>query len=155
MYLCRMSARIQDDKFVYLPKTVIPEAYLISLSLEGTRRFSYFREIIFEWNTADFVSCKRPSVGGGNETYFIIFSDISERNDDYSGTIKFGRGSVQEAEVLTFFFLEVPDYKFAMLIYSHICINTRYWSQFSTFNQFSWNSHGWCKPYCFWKQSAQ
>ncbi len=57
----------------------------------------------------------------------ILFSDISEWNNDYSDTFDFRRGWVGELGVVTFFVLKVPDYKSAMLIYfiyiySHICI---------------------------------
>ncbi len=44
----------------------------------------------------------------------LRFSDILERNNDYSDTLDFRRGSVG---VFAVFVLEVPDYKFAMLIY--------------------------------------
>ncbi len=52
----------------------------------------------------------------GNTVFlkFSIFSDISERNNDYSDTLYFRRG---EVGVVTFFVLEVPDYEAAMLIY--------------------------------------
>ncbi len=46
-----------------------------------------------------------------------FFSDILERNNDYSGALDFRRGRV---EVVTFFVLEVPDYESAMLIYFYI-----------------------------------
>ncbi len=42
-------------------------------------------------------------------------SDIAEGNNDYSDTLDFRRGG--EVGVVTFFVLEVPDYKSAMLIY--------------------------------------
>ncbi len=45
----------------------------------------------------------------------LILSDISERNNDYSDTLDFRR-RVGEVEVVTFFVLEVPDYKSVMLI---------------------------------------
>ncbi len=47
----------------------------------------------------------------------LFFSDISERNNDYSDTLDFGRGWVGEAGVVTFFVLKVPGYESAMLIY--------------------------------------
>ncbi len=40
-----------------------------------------------------------------------------ERNDDYSDTHDLGGGWMGEVGVITFFILEVPDYKSAMLIY--------------------------------------
>ncbi len=46
-----------------------------------------------------------------------FFSDISERNNDYSDTLNFRRG---EVGVVTFFVLKVlkvPDYESTMLIY--------------------------------------
>ncbi len=43
-----------------------------------------------------------------------FFSGISERNNDYSDILDFGRERVR---VVTFFVLEVPDYKSAMLMY--------------------------------------
>ncbi len=46
--------------------------------------------------------------------WIVIFSDILERNNDYSDSLDFGREWVV---VATFFILEVPDYKSAMLIY--------------------------------------
>ncbi len=49
--------------------------------------------------------------------FLLLFSDISERNNHYSDTLDFRRGWVGE---VTFFVLEVPDYKSAMLIY--LCI---------------------------------
>ncbi len=47
----------------------------------------------------------------------IIFRDVSEQNNDYSDTLDFKRGWVGEVRVVTFFILEVPDYKSAMIIY--------------------------------------
>ncbi len=47
----------------------------------------------------------------------LIFSDISERNNDYSDTLDFRRGRVGDVRVVTFFVLKVPDYESAMLIY--------------------------------------
>ncbi len=47
----------------------------------------------------------------------IIFSDISKQNNDYSDTLDFRKGWVGEVGVVTFFILEVLDYKSAMLIY--------------------------------------
>ncbi len=49
-----------------------------------------------------------------------VFSDISERNNDYSDTLDFRRGWVGEVGVVTFFNLKVPDYESAMLIYLYI-----------------------------------
>ncbi len=49
----------------------------------------------------------------------LIFSDISEQNNDYSDTLDFRRWSVGEVGVVTFFILEVPDYESAMLIYMY------------------------------------
>ncbi len=46
----------------------------------------------------------------------FFFSDISERNNDYSDTLDFRRGRVGEVGVVTFFVLEVSDYKSATLI---------------------------------------
>ncbi len=53
--------------------------------------------------------------------FFLLpfFSDISERNNDYSDTLDFRRGWV--GEDVTFFVSKVPDYKSAMLIYLYIC----------------------------------
>ncbi len=47
----------------------------------------------------------------------FFFSDISERNNDYSDTLDFKREWVGEVAVVTFFVLEVPDFKSAMLIW--------------------------------------
>ncbi len=52
-------------------------------------------------------------------SHFAIFSDISERNNDYSDTLDFRR-ELGEMGVVTFFVQEVPDYEFAMLIYLYI-----------------------------------
>ncbi len=53
----------------------------------------------------------------------VIFSDISERNNDYSDPLDFRRGwGVGEVRVVTFFVLEVPDYESGMLIYIYIYI---------------------------------
>ncbi len=52
-----------------------------------------------------------------------IFSDISERNNDYSDTLDFRGGWVGEVGVVTFFLLEVPDYESAMFIYIYIYIH--------------------------------
>ncbi len=49
-----------------------------------------------------------------------VFSDISERNNNYSDNLDFRRGWVGEVGVVTFFVLEVPDYESAMLIYCYI-----------------------------------
>ncbi len=46
-----------------------------------------------------------------------IFNDISERNNDYSDTLDFRRWWVEEVGFVTFFVLEVPDYKSAMFLY--------------------------------------
>ncbi len=54
--------------------------------------------------------------------FFSIFSDISERNNDYSDNLGFKRRRVGEGEV-KFFVLEVPDNKYAMLIYLYIYIS--------------------------------
>ncbi len=49
----------------------------------------------------------------------ILFSDISERNNDYSDTLNFRGGRVG---VVTFFVLKVPDYESALLIYLYMCV---------------------------------
>ncbi len=41
------------------------------------------------------------------QNQFFFFRDISERNNDYSDTLDFRRGRVEE--VVTFFVLEVPN----------------------------------------------
>ncbi len=46
----------------------------------------------------------------------VVFSDISERNNDYSDTFEFRRRRVSEAGLNTFSILEVPDHKSALLI---------------------------------------
>ncbi len=84
-----------------------------------------------------------------------IFSDISERNNDYSDTLDFRRGWVG---VVTFFVLEVPDYASAMLIYFYIYKKIGYRSQlWSNFHEIHMVGAGSLmgEPYCFWKQSAQ
>ncbi len=48
-----------------------------------------------------------------------FFSDISERNKDYSDTLDFRRGLVGS---VTFFVLEVSDYEATKLIYLYIYI---------------------------------
>ncbi len=53
------------------------------------------------------------------ETFFF-FSDISEQNNDYSDTLDFRRGWVEEVGMVTFRVLEVPDYESATLIYFYI-----------------------------------
>ncbi len=45
---------------------------------------------------------------------FQVFSDISERNNNYKDTFDFRKGEVR---VVTFFVLKVPDYESAILIY--------------------------------------
>ncbi len=62
----------------------------------------------------------------------FLFSDISERNNDYSNTLDFRRGWVGEVGVVTFFVFEIPDFKSAMLIYLYIYMykKLRYRSQF-------------------------
>ncbi len=50
----------------------------------------------------------------------VVFSDISEGNNNYSATLDFRRGRVVEVGVVTFFVLEVPDYESAMFIYIHV-----------------------------------
>ncbi len=55
--------------------------------------------------------------GGGNLFLANFFSDISERNNDYSDTLDFRRGRVG---AVTFFVLKVPDYESAMLVYLFI-----------------------------------
>ncbi len=47
-----------------------------------------------------------------------LFSDILEGNNDYSDTLDFRRGWMEQVGLVTFFVLEVSDYKSAMLIYS-------------------------------------
>ncbi len=83
-----------------------------------------------------------------------IFSDILERNNNYSDTLAFRRGWVGE---VTLFVMEVVDYKSAMLIY--LCIHTHTHThththkvaiQVTVSNQFSWNSHGWCGSTHVW-----
>ncbi len=49
--------------------------------------------------------------------FYYVSRDISERNNDYSDTLDFRRGEVR---VVTFFVLEVPNYKSTMLIYFYI-----------------------------------
>ncbi len=44
------------------------------------------------------------------EVNSTIFSDISERNNDYSDTLDFRKGRVGEVGVVTIFVLKVPDY---------------------------------------------
>ncbi len=53
----------------------------------------------------------------------VVFSDILEQNNDYSDAHDFRREWVGKVGVVTFFILEVPDYKFAMLIYLYIFIH--------------------------------
>ncbi len=79
---------------------------------------------------------------------YQVFSDVSERNNDYSCILDFRKGWVEKAVVVTFFVFEVPDYKFAMLMYlyfiyifMHVYKRT---IQVAVLNRFSWNSHGWC-----------
>ncbi len=89
-----------------------------------------------------------------------IFSDISERNNDYSDTLDFRRGWVGEVGLVTFFVLKVPDYESAMLIYFYIYMykKLRYRSQFwSDFHEIHMVGAGLLtgEPYRFWKQSAQ
>ncbi len=50
----------------------------------------------------------------------LIFSNISERNNDYSDTLDFRRGSVGEVGLVTFFVLEFSDYESVMLIYLYV-----------------------------------
>ncbi len=79
-----------------------------------------------------------------------IFSDISERNNDYSDALDFRRGWVGELGVVTFFVLEVPDNKFAMLIYLYMCKNARYRSQFWTdLHEMVGAVHSWVNPIVF------
>ncbi len=60
----------------------------------------------------EFVNPKELQVG--EMLHFLgIFSDILERNNDYSDTLNWRRGGV-DGHV---FILEVPDHKSAMLIY--------------------------------------
>ncbi len=85
-----------------------------------------------------------------------IFSDTSERNNDYSDTLDFRRGWMGEFK---FFVLKVPDYESAMLIYLYIYMykKLRYRSQFSSdFREIHMVGAGLLagEPYCFWKQST-
>ncbi len=73
----------------------------------------------------------------------LIFSDISEWNNNYSDTLDFRRGWVGEVGVVTFFVLKVPDYESAMLIYLLLNIY-EVTIQVAVLIRFSWNSHGWC-----------
>ncbi len=50
------------------------------------------------------------------EKYLSFFSDISERNNDYSGTLRSEEGEGGGH----FFVLEVPGYKSVVLIYVYI-----------------------------------
>ncbi len=84
---------------------------------------------------------------------WIIFSYISERNNDYSDPLDLRRGWVG---VVTFFVLEVLDYKFAILIplYTiYICI--RSYDTGRTFEpifmKFTWlvRVHSWVSPIVF------
>ncbi len=54
---------------------------------------------------------------GNKDPNYRYFSDISERNNDYSDTLDFIRGPVGEVGVVTFFVSEVTDYESAMLIW--------------------------------------
>ncbi len=79
-------------------------------------------------NIIDRNGCRPPeTVSEGRRTKCLnanvsacsLFSDISERNNDYSDTLDSRRG---EVGVVTFFVLKVPDYESAMLIYFYIYI---------------------------------
>ncbi len=68
---------------------------------------------------------------GAHLNFEVIFGDISERNNDCFDTLDFRRR--WEGEVLvTFFVLEDPDYKFAMLIYLYRvtkkCFRQKFWN---------------------------
>ncbi len=54
-----------------------------------------------------------------------IFSSVLEGSNDYFNTLNFRRGWLGEVGVITFFILEVPDYKSAMLIYLYIYQQSR------------------------------
>ncbi len=63
-------------------------------------------------------------------TFFSkFFSDISERNNDYSNTLYFRRGLVGEVGVVMFFVLEVLDYEIRN-VNIHIYKKLLYRSQF-------------------------
>ncbi len=47
-------------------------------------------------------------------TYLEHFSDILERNNDYSDSLDFRKGEWGEVGVVTFFILEVSDYESTM-----------------------------------------
>ncbi len=47
----------------------------------------------------------------------LFSNDISEGNNYCSDTLDFSRGQVEKVGVVTFFILEVTDYKSTMLIY--------------------------------------
>ncbi len=82
----------------------------------------------------------------------FVFSDISERNNDYSDTHDFWRGWVGEVGVLRFFVLKVPDYESAMLMYFYIFKKLRYRSHFDPiFMKFRWlvRVHSWVNPIVF------
>ncbi len=53
-----------------------------------------------------------------------IFSNISEGNNDFSDTLDFRRRWLGKVLLVTFFILEVPDYKSAILIYLYTCIRS-------------------------------
>ncbi len=91
---------------------------------------------------------------------FFFFSEISERNNDYSDTLDFKRGQVSGGcGVGHVFRFGSP---FAVLIYFYIYIyidkNARYRSQFWTdLHEIHMVDAGLLmgEPCCFWKQSAQ
>ncbi len=69
----------------------------------------------------DHVSLSMDFRRGPNFYEMHIFSDISERNNDYSDTLYIRSRWVGDVGVITFFVLKVPDYKSAML-YTYIFI---------------------------------
>ncbi len=69
-----------------------------------------FRETTFEHNPVWLVT-------GNKDTTHDNYIDISDRNNDYSDTLDLRKEWVGEVGVVTFFVLEVLDYKSAMLIY--------------------------------------
>ncbi len=58
-------------------------------------------------------NCHFPSVPYDILYVFNIFSGISERNNDYSDTLDIRGGWMGEVGLVTFFVLEIPDYKSA------------------------------------------